>query len=317
MILDIDRINKMIQSNKQVVDKGVEIQKGIDRAISNIEILRKTNDRLYTSVDKIEQEIEDYDKGSMISKLKGFFSNEQDIVSKKQLEALAIKKDVANNQGMIENYLRESNAYKKQLEDFQDSKEKYEIGINDKLNYLRIKDPIKHNKIMEIKHHINTAQTRLDKLKGAMEICQEAIQSSREAEDYLGSARNWGTYDILGGGMITTAIKRNKMSQSKDCIDQMNLMIDKLNNIVLDKDLINVKTSMDNESSVIAFADYYFDNIFVDVSVQNRIVESLYSIVDMQKKLINMEDQISKNMNVIKDSLPKYLREFQYEVEIA
>lgn len=48
----------------------------------------------------------------------------------------------------------------------------------------------------------------------------EAIEASRKAEialkdakECLNSAKNWGTYDILGGGVLSTAAKHQKIDE--------------------------------------------------------------------------------------------------------
>ena len=40
---------------------------------------------------------------------------------------------------------------------------------------------------------------------------EHALISLREAQNKLNSARNWGIFDMLGGGLITDLIKHSKM----------------------------------------------------------------------------------------------------------
>ncbi len=47
---------------------------------------------------------------------------------------------------------------------------------------------------------------------------ERALDSLREAYMKLDSARGWGVYDILGGGLISSLIKHGKMDKAQDCL---------------------------------------------------------------------------------------------------
>lgn len=45
----------------------------------------------------------------------------------------------------------------------------------------------------------------------AIDAGNRALFSLRAAQGQLNSAKNWGVVDLLGGGLITSIIKRSKM----------------------------------------------------------------------------------------------------------
>ena len=49
----------------------------------------------------------------------------------------------------------------------------------------------------------------------AMEAGNRALHSLREAQTNLDSARNWGLWDMFGGGTITSLIKSSWIVQSR------------------------------------------------------------------------------------------------------
>ena len=51
-------------------------------------------------------------------------------------------------------------------------------------------------------------------LREAIAAADFALDSLCRARDSLNSARNWGIFDIVGGGLISTLIKRSKMSDA-------------------------------------------------------------------------------------------------------
>lgn len=56
----------------------------------------------------------------------------------------------------------------------------------------------------------------------AIRAGERALDSLREAKNQLNSARNWGIYDMIGGGLISSMIKHSKIDQANEWMDQAN-----------------------------------------------------------------------------------------------
>ncbi len=48
----------------------------------------------------------------------------------------------------------------------------------------------------------------------ALHAIEETLGHLSRAQDYLSSAGNWGLYDMIGGGFISTMIKHGKMNEA-------------------------------------------------------------------------------------------------------
>ena len=103
----------------------------------------------------------------------------------------------------------------------------------------------------------------------AIEAGQRALNSLRTARENLNSAKNWGVVDMLGGGFLTTMVKRSKMDQAKHNMDQAKFA---LRNFSKELNDVNVACNLNiNTDDFLSFADYFFDGFFVDWMVQERI----------------------------------------------
>ena len=49
----------------------------------------------------------------------------------------------------------------------------------------------------------------------ALHAIEETLGHLSRAQDYLSSAGNWGLFDMIGGGFITTMIKHGKMNEAE------------------------------------------------------------------------------------------------------
>ena len=103
----------------------------------------------------------------------------------------------------------------------------------------------------------------------ARDAGERALQSLRNAANELKSAGNWGMVDILGGGFLSSMIKRGKMSNAQNYMDQA-----KYDLRTFGKELRDVDQVMDlhiNTDDFLSFADWFFDGFAVDWMVQSRI----------------------------------------------
>ena len=66
------------------------------------------------------------------------------------------------------------------------------------------------------------------------------LNSLREAQKHLDSARGWGIFDMLGGGTISTLIKHSKMGDARRCIEQAQYDLDVFRKDLSDVELPNV-----------------------------------------------------------------------------
>ena len=96
-----------------------------------------------------------------------------------------------------------------------------------------------------------------------------ALNSLRRAQEYLNSARNWGIWDILGGGMISSLMKHSKLNDAQRCIDQAQYDLDDFRRELMDINVPDVQID-----GFLGFADFFFDGLFADFMVQSRINES-------------------------------------------
>lgn len=117
-----------------------------------------------------------------------------------------------------------------------------------------------------------------------------AKSSLTNALNALNSARGWGIYDILGGGVISTFIKHSKMDDASDYLEEAQRDLQIFNKELSDikgLDGINLSTN-----DVWGVSDWLFDSFFTDWIVQGRINEAREQI----RRAIDQVDSILANL---------------------
>lgn len=111
-----------------------------------------------------------------------------------------------------------------------------------------------------------------NEVREAVAAGERALGSLRNAQKCLDGAKNWGIVDMLGGGLVSSLVKRSKMDDAAGYMEEAKADLRKFQ-----KELRDVSVSMDLRmeiGSFLSFADVFFDNLFVDVMVQSKINEA-------------------------------------------
>lgn len=103
----------------------------------------------------------------------------------------------------------------------------------------------------------------------AINAANDALYYLGRADEILNKARNWGIADIMGGGMLITAVKRQRMREASEEINRARAALNQLNEELLD--LNNYFTLDIGLDDFLSAADYIFDNFFTDMMSQSRI----------------------------------------------
>lgn len=138
----------------------------------------------------------------------------------------------------------------------------------------------------EIKDKVNIEKETLEaKLAG-----ETALHSLYKAKDHLDNARTWGIFDIFGGGLVSSLVKHSNMNSAdsyiKDAKNKLEVFARELEDV--DKVCnINIDTG-----DFLGFADIFFDNMFSDFMMQDRINnaraqidEAIYRVEDILARL--------------------------------
>ena len=121
---------------------------------------------------------------------------------------------------------------------------------------------------------------------------ERALQSLKSAQEKLNSAGNWGVWDMLGGGFISTMMKQSKMSEAQNHMEDAKYYLK-----VFQKELsdVNVISDLKMEiGSFLSFADFFFDGFVADYLVQSKIsdaktqvAEAIFRVEELLKELKN------------------------------
>lgn len=108
------------------------------------------------------------------------------------------------------------------------------------------------------------------------------------------SARNWGFFDVLGGGFITDLIKHSSLNSAANEMNYINSLLQNLNS-----ELKNITFSGNFSMNTMTFAtlaDFVFDGIIADVYMQSKIMKSLSTLEELKAQLLSTLNKLKMNV---------------------
>ena len=161
---------------------------------------------------------------------------------------------------------------------------------------------------------IDELKVDIKEVKEAINASKDAIDSLNRVGDSLRSAKNWGTWDLLGGGLIANIGKHSALDKANQMAREVQFKLRTLRKELQD---VNEFTDIQVELSGFAtFADFFLDGIIADWFVQSKIntanknVDTAVSriqmiMADLNRNLIHLEHQLKDLEYGVKDILDK------------
>lgn len=237
---------------------------------------------------KEQADVEKLEGGS----LKAFFYNvigkmdEKLTKEREEAYAAAVKFDAAAKE--LQSVEEDLEKTEKELETLLGCEAEYEELLAKKKEAMKNSGHWAMEKVFEFEQRITYLNNQERELEEALAAGLEAEEIVEDVLDSLGSAESWGTFDILGGGIIADALKYSNLDEAQTLIedlqDQLRRFKTELADVTIDSEL-NVQVD-----GFLQFADYFFDNLFTDWAVMDKIHNS-------QLQVENTKDQIQSVMD--------------------
>ena len=132
---------------------------------------------------------------------------------------------------------------------------------------------------------------------------EQALDSLQEAKKQLNSARAWGIYDLVGGGVISSVIKHSKINNANEWMDQASRDLRRFAKELRDVDSEDLQI---DTGSLVSMLDIFCDNFFSDLLVQQKIN-------DGRARIDALSDRIEDVLYTLKQRANGIARQYQMQ----
>ncbi|WP_063564878.1 hypothetical protein [Paenibacillus sp. O199] len=263
-----------------IKEKGRMYEKWNDRLETLNQEEAEWKTKVQQRLEHLQKEQNDVDRLNSMT-LSAFFyhliGKKEDRLEKEELELMESKAEYDTASQMLTDIQEQRSRVQQELDgqrQYQFWQSDYKVLWGKKENDLLEKDA-ELQQMAEDREHLSG---ELQELNEADREGQYLLDALERAEKALSSAGNWGVYDMMGGGMISTHIKRSRMDDAQVAIMDAGRRLRRFQ-----KELEDVKMAVNTElhlGGLLSFADYFFDNLFVDWMVQDKIRKAETQVKD-------------------------------------
>lgn len=158
-------------------------------------------------------------------------------------------------------------------------------------------------------------RAHIKEIKEALTAGHSVLHSMERAEETLQSARHLGTWDMLGGGIISTSIKHSRINEAKNHVHEAQRKMR-----TFQKELRDIEQHVHvtfETGGMLQFADYFFDGLIVDWMVQGRINKSYEQVNKQLNKIRSIIQDLSDEERQNTEQLESLKRQYTNLIKSA
>lgn len=290
----LERLNR---EQTEIIVKLREKEKLENVLKKNKEALTDNARKLKELADIMEKEGRDLKKLESLS-LTGLFytilGSKEEQLDKERQEFLAAKLRYDEAQKSVNDLEEAVSKLTSELSAYVGIEQQYERVMKEKESYILEHGDENSRQLMSLIEKLAGLKAGSKELEEAISAGNTVKESVKHLVASLESAGNWGTWDMLGGGFIVTAVKYSKIDEAEDHFHTVQQLLRKFKH-----ELEDVDTNIDlnvNVGSFEAFADYFLDGLIFDWIVQSRIEDSLNNAVKLEADIDNIMRVLKRNL---------------------
>lgn len=283
--------------------------------------LRAIMPELYSQRQQLEAEVRELDgikrfEQADVDRLEGrslaaFFYNvigkmdEKLDAERREAYAARVKYDAAARElYAVESEISSNEA---EIESLAGCEKEYEAALREKAEILKAAGGAAADKILELQSRIASLQSRKKELGEALAAGDAAYATAGQVLDSLDSAEGWGTFDLLGGGLISDIAKHSHLDEAQSKVEYLQTQLRRFKT-----ELADVTVSSDlrvNIDGFLGFADFFFDGLFADWAVMDKISQSKMRVMDTAEQIENLLRHLEHRMGQTEDELGRAEKE--------
>jgi hypothetical protein len=285
----------------KILIKNCEVQR------TELEVKR---DMLLSDLQREEMDVKKLQGINLTSLIHLIKGDKEDVLSMEEREMLSAKLKYDEACSDIDKITREIESLSQKLNVFKSLDSDYTSLVAEKEAYIKNEVPETKKKLEELMEEKIQSEAKQKEIGEAIDAGQKLLDSLSEVQASLESASNWGTFDMLGGGLLATMAKHDKIEEARQNVNAAQSCLRKFHRELSDLgESIDIDLEID---SFLSFADYFFDGFFVDWAVQSRIEEALnktdYTMSDVKMLVLDLKKNSTKIIKTLEEIEEKRIR---------
>ena len=285
---------------EQVAEKKV-----VDAKYQELQTQRKTVAQRVRQLEKVKQseqaDVDRLERGSLAAFFYQVVGRMDEKLDKEQQEAYAARgryDAAARELASIDADLARLEA---RLKGLSGCEQRYQDALMERFREIKETNSPAAQELMESESRVVELKLRRREIREAVQAGNTALKQAGAVLESLDSARGWSTMDLVGGGIWSDLAKYDHLDEAQEQVEQLQVDLRRFKT-----ELADVEINADIQVTIegfLRFADFFFDNLFTDWEVRDRIDQSIDQVRDTKRQIQRVLDKLERMEGSIKAQL--------------
>ncbi len=275
-----EKINAQLEEAMNKVCRRKKLCSMLEDLMEQQKILKLKLEEYQAVLDKENADVDQLEKKSLPHLFYSMLGKLGERVEEERKEALAAAlkyEQAAAEFTQIEKRIKELG---EELLEYKSCQSEYDSLYEKKRELIIEANSETGQRLLELSSQLPALKNNQKELEEAIAAGNEVMEHIERALNSLDSAEGWGTFDLLGGGLISDLAKHSHIDDAKGEAEIIQTKLSGFRTELADVKINQgITFSMDEFGK---FADFFFDGLIADWCMQSRIGESLDSVKNVR-----------------------------------
>lgn len=287
-----EELNNQLKEIKEKIREKERLLIRADNLREELEIEKAKLKNLKEALGKERKDVEKLEGMSIGGLIFTLIGKKEEKLQKEKEEYIIAKVKYDECENTVNALSEEAEKIKFKLDALRNIKEEHEKVLKIKEEAIIQKGLNEKSELIEISRDISKLEMDVNETKEAILEGHSLLNAIDKLIDSLKKAANWGAFDMLGGGVLSTAVKHSHIDKAKDHSYQVKNHVRRFK-----RELKDLDKSLDlqvNLGSFVTFADFFLDGLFVDWYVQSSINKALNQATDLKHSVNSIVNNLGR-----------------------
>ena len=288
-----------LQALQQKLSRKKHLQTLLNELYTQRTELEAKVSNLKTIMEKEQADVDRLERRGLTALFYGIVGKKEEKLDEERREVVTAraKYDVAMQE--MDLVQRRISRYEEELDTLKDIEMKYAYALKEKVKLLKATATPVSEKILQYEEQISGFENQKKEIREAISAGNKAKNIAEQVLSELDDAEGWGTWDLLGGGLISDLAKHSSLDDAQEEIEHLQVQLRRFKTELAD---VTIRAEMQvNIDGFLRFADYFFDGLFADWAVLDKIEESQAEV----KNVINQIQTVLNKLAAMLDAAEK------------
>jgi len=250
-----------------------------------------------------QADVDKLEKGSLASFSYNVIGKMDEHLTKEREEAYAAKVKYDTAAAELKGIENDISRYEREFAELNGCEKEYISVLKEKSNAVKAAGGIQAEEILKTEERLAFLESQKKELQEAILAGNRAKGTADNVLNSLSSAEGWGTWDLLGGGLLADVAKHSHLDEAQSSIERLQSNLRQFKTELADI-TINADFQV-NIDGFLRFADYFFDGLFADWAVMDKISQAKNQVYSTKSQIDNVLLRLNDMMNTAEQEKAK------------